>query len=752
MHPNRPELTRLVNINQVRYLMAEYKGRDEISDIPCQRLGFAISDIKMSLGNEIPMTNNRCGENDLICVNCVGYLKDLEETKYETNIDIGDEIDIDTSDETGDKKQSGLWNAIKNYSSTPLGKTIVTVLGVGAALGAAYGAYSLIAENEGEISHSTRDISSNQTEHNAANTSASQTPLFTENNQSSLESSTNTSTTNHGYAKTLKIHHKKSMFEAVQALNEHPDQRVDVLFELKPGCTNHELLNCVFDSNTDNTDLSHAGKIKWASHSKSSPACIASLNKSEFQNALACSVIKSDSLQRMSVETLTLPNTKRKLQQEAAINKVEAQLNKVIRSVDGTTDVTCRALENSDTVDVFDIKGNSAVEMKQTECRPTVTKHQPRSLNSEHAKISKDLCIDEIILISEGIPDSSDVAGTVQQTISFDNPVSVNHEHISSVKVENGAKPLDRENNPLENAAENYVRSALRRCPDLKITDVRVATKVEGEQSNSPSISVLPQQKVVQALDHILKEGLAGHDNRIVIIESNEVTDYDPTSTLPAALAMQINTLEGNVMHISGSSSAWLTNTDNIHSTSSVSETLIAKPRSANVSYSFLAPIVSAISLFGLGISSLYKFTFKNKKEKENKNSEEMQVMNPQNNGINSSEIQEDVELERMPILENNPQQNNGSHEIPRKQTKSQLNEMLESLDDIGLEEENLLIIPRTSRARLINSAHRLKDPWEPYPIRDGIIRSRTRQTNGNNNENENTRSEQAGYEDNTTG
>ncbi len=310
-------------------------------------------------------------------------------------------------------------------------------------------------------------------------------------------------------------------------------------------------------------------KLKWTSQSPSANAAIAELNLAEFSSAVGNAAINQDGcIKSLAVESVPLPSVKKTIREQAKKRYFAQQFEP------DQSDKVCQA-KTTDAASVTGITGSTIARIPEVECRTKFTLYSEPTVSQLQGltgRLSQALCVKRVAIISSGI-DGNDVNNHVRSTTTFDdtNPHTQN-DHITSAVSHEGAIPSSDASN---NMATDFVRAALRRCPETQFQDVRAASLVYNGE-DLPSSSVMSAQAVTQALDSLFtQEG--GIPESVVLLDNHEIAGYYPDITATAAIVKDLNLRGVRVFAYESSRGSWLSRVPGVTATSSISATLAKK-------------------------------------------------------------------------------------------------------------------------------------------------------------------------------
>lgn len=536
----------------------EKDNENSISD-KCIKFGICSEITDISLTDSLPETQP-CGTNSYFCSDCVSYYHYLQDSTL-----------LPMGKHPSDEDTFGIWAAFKNYICKPRIRATLGMIAVGAIVSAGiYAAYRFSQERfeldspEGEENIIKRERRSND-----------KSSMSDNNPNESIENLPKTNT-----EEQINILHTHSIMEGISELTKKPNNNISLLLEFKNESCSEKVLDCIFEPNddttshvkTNNSALSN-NNILWTSNVNNPTAAKIKVNKIAFENVLACSIMESQCLDSVSVQDLDLDVTRQKIQKESAQNYIRHQVNDVFDSVNEKKNLACvDKIEGR--VKISGITSNVVVDLKSQSCR---IKRTNSVSNSEplYQDISDLICIKHLALVSEGIDSKSDVASSIQRTIHFNSSPHFINGRMTSLNITNEPLPLNRESCTGPKLNEDYLRSALTRCPNLHVTDIRASNKIEGKNAAAPSVYILNNGKLVEVFDMLLSEEIGSTIEKIVIIENNESISSSQDNRLLNKQAKELAIKKRPVIHFGGSTNSWLTNTPNIENIESISETLI---------------------------------------------------------------------------------------------------------------------------------------------------------------------------------
>lgn len=418
-----------------------------------------------------------------------------------------------------------------------------------------------------------------------------------------------------------------------------------------------DILNTTQTSSLDpisspSADPTFNGQLRWTSRSGATASAIMDLDSSGLSLAVGTSVTQFDCVTGISIETMNLTSTRQTIQHQAAMRHATQQINQVVNAVDGRSpDEACVMLKETNS-------SKAGIAIRQ--CLPILKSLPPLEENQAgHTDLSssatqKLLCAKLISLVSDGIPEgNSNISASVSSTLNFGTPSLLSNDTISSINVTQGASPLQSN----ETAASALAFSLLRRCPALKIQDVRAAIHVGG--TKLPAGSVLPAQHLVQALDFIASENDGETPESVVVYEGVEVAGYHTDVSALAKLVGDLKSKGITVYAYASSKGSWLSRVPGIVVTDRVSQLVLTnrelptpiQQNQLGTSSAIAVSIGALLTAIGLGfclkIRNKNNIAAKRAQERQvrEEESQEMQPLFQTEEELNPSTTQDNIPL-----------------------------------------------------------------------------------------------------------
>ncbi len=544
----------------------------EGESIPCGRRGFAIS--KASLSSEQPKTF-RCGEDNLLCNDCFSLYSQaktsLEENGPVDSTSTSPSVLIEISEESEDEtpQELGVMEKIKSALATPQGKLGATaIMGcLGAAAG--YGLYRLFTEPSIEVAERSLD-----------NDAASESDTAAENRDEI----------------SIQNIHLPSAAAAAKELDLDDSTQMDVLLSFQSQACKEQIKE----------DLQlQKGDINWENESHNVHAIMAPMNKTSLIKTLGTAVKHQDCIKSLSVETLTANSMQQKIASINQQSQVKNQVKKLFDTVSDNNDHVCVSLNQG---------AKSDVKFNPVNCKPKATNYIRPSkeiLKSDIGMEAQKLCVESIGLISDSIGLDSDVGSSVRTQIRFES------EGKNVTAIHHSAELNSAQAKPATSAAEQYARSALMRCPNLKFDLCQASLH---ESVNKGDINPLSSHKVIKCLDHFLADD--NKPDKIVIMEPDEMGDYQPSSSLINDLAQDFMEKGSPVSVYDASPGAWGGKLQSVQQIETINEAIEKLPEPVNVAL-ITASTFGALSaaMAAGGAAGYCYYRHKQKREEQERNS-----------------------------------------------------------------------------------------------------------------------------------
>ncbi len=549
----------------------------EGESIPCGRQGFAIS--KASLSSDQPKTL-RCGEEDLLCNNCFSLYSQakasLEENGPNHPHTASPSVSIDISEESEDEapQETGVMEKIKSALSTPQGKLGAAAITSCLAAAAGYGMYRLLTESSIDIAERSLD-----------NDAASESDAVAENTD---EMAIN------------NIH--LSAAAVVEEFDLDSSAKADVLLSFPSQNCKEQIKEDLHLQN---------GDISWENENADVQAIMAPMNRTSFIKALGTAVKRHDCIKSLSVETLTSTTMQQKITSINEQNRVKEQVKTLFEAVNDNNEQICVSLNPA---------GKGKIGFNPIQCRPKATSYirpSKEMLKSGIGIEAQKSCVGSIGLISDVIGPDSDVGASVRTHIHFENEVkNVTVIHDSNT---DSAEPSSAQTEPraATSTAEQYARSALTRCPDLKFDVCQASLFDQVEDGN---LNPLSSHKVIKCLDHFLAQ--ENKPDKIVIMEPNEMADYQPSSSLINDLAKNFMEKGSPVAVYDASPGAWGGELQSVQQVETVNEAIQKPPEPLDIAVITASTFgaLSAAMATGGAVGYCY-YRHKQKREERERNS-----------------------------------------------------------------------------------------------------------------------------------
>ncbi len=554
---------------------------DGFEHIPCGRKGFTIQKIESS--SEIPQTL-ACGDFNFLCQNCEsavrGYLDKEKETEKNTDtnntsVDLSaihnEETDephaMSPLEDESKEVTSGWCNTIKRTLAHPAAKVALGVTGAAVVGAAAYGIYHL---------------SQNQTQ-------ADETPQAQKATESQI----------------IENLHQGSVTQAVKEMSQNETLKLDVLVQYKNETCQTKILDSIYHSDTASTNQATTTatstttppttpapqqEIKWQSATQTTHATTSAMNKEQFIKLLGHSVTDNECIKSVSLDPVQFKSIQAQATELSQVQNALSQIQKITEELSGREGQSCVKLEQN-AVQVIGSKGTTHMTIKEVECKPIQSSYTKPSLEASQEQIQATACVESLALISDGI-NADDVK--------------------SSVSYQWGNSEQDNSATSTNIMGNRFARSALIRCPNIKLQSYQAAVSVKGgaATSNTVEANILSSDTILKALDNIIERPTSEQPERVVIIEpSLEVPGYQPDTNVLGEKVAELKAKGIEVKSYGASTNSWLTKIPQTEAIRSISAA-VAKPDidPKSVIIGAVTGTLGAAALLGGGAAAAYYY------------------------------------------------------------------------------------------------------------------------------------------------